>query len=168
MKKIQVNHTPDFIKPIAITITFLWIISVIIISYLMSSGIAFFLSMVILFLILSIACYIDYKKTTVEYDTEKIHWKWLFFDYTVNLKDMEFVHYTIISERTRYGYTRHFEIVFKVKDSELRLNDHLKTEDIENCINGTPDNIKLMQLYKFIENIYPEKSSGFLRTNEIN
>ncbi|MDE5618961.1 MAG: hypothetical protein K2I80_00330 [Ruminococcus sp.] len=72
---------------------------------------------------------------------------------------------TIVSKRTRYGYYRRFELIFYVKNTELKLNDELKTEDIESSVNGTPDNIKLMQLYKFIENICPEKSEGFIKTN---
>ena len=63
-------------------------------------------------------------------------------------------------------YFRYFELVFKIKDHEFKLNDKLKTEDIENSINGSSDNIKLMQLYRFIENIYTEKSKGFVKTGD--
>ena len=83
----------------------------------------------------------------------------------VNFEDMDSFYYTIVSERIRGGYIRRFEIGFNVKNSELKLNDELKTEDIESSVNGTPDNIKLMQLYKFIENICPEKSEGFIKTD---
>lgn len=162
MEKIQVNHSPaSYAKKFAITFLFLWVIFTLIVintkyNILLSSG--------FLFIIIGIAIYIDYKKTTVEYDTEKIQWKWLWFEYTVNFKDMTSFYYTIISERTRGGYVRHFEICFIVKNNEFKLNDLIKTEDIENSINGTPDNIHLMKLFKFIENIYPEKSEGFKRT----
>lgn len=164
MKEIKVNHTPDFMKPVAIAMIILWVISTVIICYNTSEVTAMFLSMGILMAILGVAVYIDCTKTIVEYNTETIRWKWLFLTYEVNFKEMESVHYTIVSERTRYGYNRHFEIVFKVKDNELQLNNKLNTEDIENSINGTPEDIKLMQLYKFIEGICPEKCSGFVKT----
>lgn len=164
MKKIEVNHTPDFMTPVAIAMIILWVISTVIICYNTSEVTALFLSMGILMAILGVAVYTDCTKTTVEYDDNKIRWKWLWLTYTVNFKEMESVYYTIVSERTRGGYIRRFEIVFKVKDNELRLNDRLRTEDIENSINGTPEDIQLMQLYKFIENICPEKCSGFVKS----
>ena len=120
-------------------------------------------------LILGVSWYIDCRKTIVEYDTEKVHWKWLWIDYTANFSDINSVHYTIVHERTRYGYNHRFEIVFYLKNSkELQLNDRLQSEDIDNCINGITDNIRLMKLYRFIENVYPEKCSGFVKTNDIN
>lgn len=164
MKKIQVNHTPDFMKGVAIACACLWVIFTFYVCDIIPKF-AMLLSIGLLLLIVGVASCIDYRKTTVEYDTEKLHWKWLWLNYTINFEDMDSFYYTIISERTRYGYIRHFEIGFNVKNSKLRLNDRLKTEDIENSISGTPNNIKLMELYKFIENIYPEKSEGFIKTD---
>lgn len=165
MKKIEVNHTPDFMHGFAIAVSFLWILMTIVFAYTFEYAITLMLSIGLFLTVIALAFFIDCKKTIVEYDTQTIRWKWLWLTYTVNLNDMESVHYTITSERTRYGYNRHFEIVFKVKDDELRLNDRLETEDIENSINGTPDNIKLMQLYKFIESICPTNSKGFIKTD---
>lgn len=169
MKKFEVTHTPDFIRDIAIALAILWIILMFIIcSAIISKLIAVFLSIAILLIIIGIGWYIDSRKTIVEYDTEKVHWKWLWLEYTADFSDLNSVCYTVIHERTRYGYNRRFEIVFCLTDStELRLNDRLESDDIDNSINGTPDNIKLMQLYRFIENIYPEKCSGFVKSNNI-
>lgn len=166
MNKIQVSHTPDFMKEVTIAFAFLWVIFIFSVCSLVPDF-AIFLSLGFLLLIIGISCYIDSKKTTVEYNTEKIHWKWLWFDYTVNFEDMKSFYYTIVSERTRGGYIRRFELIFWLKDSELKLNDELKTEDIESAINGITDDIELLQLYKFIENIYPEKAEGFTKTNDI-
>lgn len=169
MKKIQVNHTPDFIRDIAIALSVLWIIFLFLICSLMAKGIAVFLSLALLLIIIGIGWYIDCKETIVEYNAEKVHWKWLWIDYTANFSDIDYVHYTIIHERTRYGYNRRFEIVFSLKNSKgLRLNDRLQSEDIDNCINGNPDNIELMQLYRFIENICPEKAQGFIKNEPEN
>ncbi len=165
MKKIQVNHTPNFMKQVTIASVFLWIVFTFSVCYIIPKF-SLLLSLGLLLFIIGIAFYMDSRKTTVEYDTEKLHWKWLWINYTVNFKDLNSVHYTIVSERTRYGYFRYFELVFKIKDHEFKLNDKLKTEDIENSINGSSDNIKLMQLYRFIENIYPEKSKGFVKTGD--
>ncbi|MDE5557220.1 MAG: hypothetical protein K2J32_05935 [Ruminococcus sp.] len=169
MKKLEVNHTPDFIRDIAIALAILWIILIFIIcSAIISKLIAMFLSITILLIIIGVGWYIDSRKTIVEYDTEKIKWKWLWLEYTANFSEIDSVYYTIVHERTRYGYNHRFEIVFYLKNStELRLNDRLQSEDIDNCINGITDDIKLMQLYKFIENIYPEKCSGFVKDNDI-
>ena len=95
----------------------------------------------------------------------KIHWKWLWFSYTVHFNEMESVYYTITTQRTRYGDIRRFEIRFRFKDNEMKLNDLIQTEDIENCIRGKADEMQLMQLYKFIENVCPDKSKGFVKTS---
>ncbi|MDE6832717.1 MAG: hypothetical protein K2J39_00490 [Ruminococcus sp.] len=109
-------------------------------------------------IIFVIGCYIASRPTTVEYGAEKIYWKWLWYDNTVNFGDVKSVHYKVIHERTRYGYNHRFEIVFRLKNgTTLRLNDTLELEDIDNSIDGTTDDIKLMQLYRFIEKLYPEK-----------
>ena len=167
MKKLEVNHTPDFIRDIAIALAILWIILMFIIcSVIMSKLIAVFLSITILLIIIGVGWYIDSRKTIIEYDTEKVHWKWLWLEYTADFSEIDSVHYTIVHERTRYGYNHRFEIVFRLKNgTTLRLNDSLELEDIDNGINGITDNIKLMQLYRFIEKFYPEKCSGFSKTN---
>ncbi|MDE6832718.1 MAG: hypothetical protein K2J39_00495 [Ruminococcus sp.] len=166
MKKLEVNHTPEFSRDIAIALSVLWLILMFIICCIMTKLIAVFLSIVILLIIIGIGWYIDSRKTTVEYDTNKVKWKWLFLEYTADFNKVDSVHYTIVHERTRYGYTHRFEIVFQLTDSmELRLNDRLELNDIDNSINGVPDNIKLMQLYRFIENVYPEKCTGFIKND---
>lgn len=165
MNKIQVNHAPDFIKGIAIFLMVLWVIFIFSVYYIIPKF-AMLLSMGFLFLIIGIGFYIDSKKNTVEYDTEKIRWKWLWFEYTVNFEDMESFYYTIVSKRTRGGYIRRFEIGFNVKNRELKLNDELDTDEIESAVNGVTDDIKLLQMYKFIEDIYPEKAEGFVKTSE--
>ena len=184
MKKLEVNHKPYFVDVIFITIYVLWLILLLPMTINFGGELAMtaksptekdsiiafagFFPFIILFIIASIECYIKSIKTTVEYDIEKVHWEWLLSEHTVNFSDLNSVCYTVIHERTRYGYNRRFEIVFCLTDStELRLNDRLESDDIDNSINGTPDNIKLMQLYRFIENIYPEKCSGFVKSNNI-
>ncbi len=167
MKNFEVNHTPYFMRDIAITLSVIWVILMFIICVSMAELIAVFLSIIILLIIIGIGCYIESRKTTVECDTEKIKWKWLFLEYTANFSDIESVHYTIVHERTRYGYNRRFEIVFYLTNStELRLNDRLESDDIDDSISGNNDNIRLMQLYKFIENVCPEKCSGFVKNND--
>ncbi len=47
----------------------------------------------------------------------------------------------------------------------MKLNDLIKTKDIENCIHGKADELQLMQLYKFIETICPERSKGSVKTS---
>ena len=89
MKKIQVSHTPDFMKGVAITFAFLWVIFLFIVCDIIPKF-HVLLSLGFLLLIIGISCYIDSRKTTVEYDTEKIHWKWLWFNYRVNFEDMDY------------------------------------------------------------------------------
>ncbi|MDE6035102.1 MAG: hypothetical protein K2G36_04250 [Ruminococcus sp.] len=162
MKKFEINNKPTFFGIIVNVLTALWTITFTmgcsIIAVLVSDTVAF-ISGGILLIILVIGCYIASRTTTVEYGAEKIYWKWLWYDNTVNFSDVKSVRYTIIHERTRYGYNHRFEIVFNLKNgTTLRLNDTIELEDIDNSINGTTDDIKLMQLYKFIEKLYPEKT----------
>ncbi len=166
MKKFKVSHTPYFIKPITIALTLFWIVAVIVLCNTLAENQALLLLVVLLLVILLIIAFLSLVKTTVEYDTEKIRWKWLRLKYTVNFNEMDSVYYTVVSESTRYGYNRRLEIVFRVKDMELKLNDRIETEDIENCINGRVSDVRLMTLYKFIENICPEKAKGFVRSED--
>ncbi|MCM1505550.1 MAG: hypothetical protein NC177_00220 [Ruminococcus flavefaciens] len=165
MKKIEVNHTTDFIRGVSIAIAFLWAGLIVFLCSVKSDSVMW-VSTVGVLIMLIIASVTNDSKTIVEYDTETIRWKWLWLTYTVNLNEMLSAHYTITLERTRGDYIRRLEIVFNVKEGTLRLNDKLKTEDIENYINGTPDDIKLMELYKFIESTCPEKSHGFTKTSD--
>ena len=185
MKKIEVNHKPYFLDAIFITIYVLWLILLFPITINFGvdlamtakspmendSIIAFasFFPFVILFSIAGIEWCIKSIKTTVEYDIEKVHWEWLFSEHTVNFSDLNSVCYTVIHKRKRYGgYTHRFEMIFKLKDDkELILNDYIELKDIDNSINGTTDNIKLMQLYRLIEAVCPEKCTGFVKNDDI-
>ncbi|MDE6035101.1 MAG: hypothetical protein K2G36_04245 [Ruminococcus sp.] len=166
MKKLEVNHTPDFITAIVIVLALTWIISIFVFCSVFEYAITLILSMALLVFIVMIGFIIDEQKTIVEYDIDKVKWKWFRLEYTADFNNLDSVHYTIIHERTRYGYNRRFEIVFQLTDStELRLNDRLESNDIDDCINGITDNIRLMQLYRFIENVYPEKCTGFIKND---
>ena len=166
MKKLEVNHTPDFTNAIVIVLAFMWIIPVFVFCIALEYATALILSMALLVFIVMIGFIIDEQKTVVEYDSDKVKWKWFRLEYTVDFNNVDSVHYTIVHQRTRYGYNRRFEIVFQLNDSpELRLNDRLNSDDIDDCINGITDNIRLMQLYRFIENVYPEKCTGFIKND---
>ncbi len=165
MKTIAVKYTPDFMNAAAVSIFIVWIVLTVVICSVMDQFLAVLLLLVNLFGMIGICFYLDGIKTIVEYDTEKIHWKWLWFSYTVHFNEMESVYYTITTQRTRYDDIRRFEIRFCIKDNEMKLNDLIQTEDIENCIHGKADEMQLMQLYKFIENVCPEKSKGFVKTS---
>ena len=166
MKKLEVNHTPDFITAVVIVLALTWIISIFVFCTTLEYATALILSIALLVFIVLIAFLIDECKTIVEYDTDKVKWKWLFLEYTADFNNLDSVHYTIVHERTRYGYNHRFEMVFRLNDNtELRLNDRLESDDIDDCINGITDNIRLMQLYRFIENVYPEKCTGFIKND---
>ena len=166
MKKIEVNHRPNFVKPITIALVLFWIVAAIVLINTLEEIQALALLLLILLAVWLIIAVMTCVWTTIEYDSEKISWKWLWLRYTVNFNEMDSVYYTVVSEFTRVGYNSRLEIVFKVKDMELKLNDRIETEDIENCINGRSSDVRLMTLYKFIENICPEKAKGFVRADD--
>lgn len=106
MKKIEVNHKPYFVDVIIIAIVVLWLISIpIIANYGVELAmtaesptkqdsilkITAFIPFIILFILGIVEVYIENRKTTVEYDTEKVHWKWLWIDYTVDFSDLHSV-----------------------------------------------------------------------------
>ncbi|MBD5158977.1 MAG: hypothetical protein HDT23_01855 [Ruminococcus sp.] len=162
MKSFKINNESAFFSIIFKTFTVLWIISFLLICPVIKVFVnnqTAFIFRVILLIIFVIGCYVASRTTTVEYGAEKVHWKWLWYDNMVNFSDVKSVRYHVIHEPTRYGYTHRFEMVFRLKNgSTVRLNDSLKSEDIDNIIDSTTDNIKLMQLYRFIEKLYPEKT----------
>ncbi len=176
MKKFEVNYLPPICNIIATIVYTLWFISwFVIVSICVDLSISrnnkdmeligIFLPVAILMIIIFVSKCIESISTTVEYGAEKVHWKWLRIEYTVNFSDIESVNYKIIHQRTRYGYNHRFEIVFNLKNgTTLKLSDSLELEDIDNGINGITDDIKLMQLYRFIEKFYPEKASGFVKS----
>lgn len=167
MKKFEINNKSTVVNILTALWTITFLIGCSVIAVLVSEKVAF-ISGGILVVIFVIGGHIADRPTTVEYGVEKIHWKWLWHDYTVNFSDIKSVQYKVIHEHTRYGYNHRFEIVLHLKNgTTLRLNDSLELEDIDNGINGIIDNIKLMQLYRFIAKFYPEKCSGFVKSNDI-
>ena len=166
MKKFELTQTSDSICSITVVTSIFWVFSMALILPVFMSEVIVVLALIVPIFLIAVTVYCMNKKDVVEYNVEKIQWKWLRFTHTVKFNEMQYVYYTIIDKSSRYGHIRRLEIVFTMNnDEELKLTDSLTTEDIENCISGTPDNIKLMQLYKFIENIYPEKCSGFVKND---
>lgn len=161
MKKFKLTQTSDFICSTATVISVLWVLLMFGVFMEFPNIATIVLMLIVPIFLIAVIIYCMGKKTIVEYNVEKVQWKWLRFTRTVKFNEMQYVYYTIIDQSSRYGHTRRLEIVFTMNNGEkLKLTDNLTTEDIKNCINGTPDNIRLMQLYRFIEKFYPEKASG--------
>lgn len=161
MKKFELTQTSDFICSTTTVISILWVffMSTVLIDF--TNIFTIVLTFIVPIFLIAVIIYCMGKKTIVEYNVEKIQWKWLRFTRTVKFNEMQYVYYTIIDKSSRYGHIRRLEIVFTMNNGEkLKLADNLTTEDIENCISGTPNNIRLMQLYRFIEKFYPEKAMG--------
>ncbi|MDE6666462.1 MAG: hypothetical protein K2K14_09840 [Ruminococcus sp.] len=166
MKKFELTQTSDFICSTAMVISVFWVFLMLGVFIEFPNISTIVLMLIVPIFLIAVIIYCMDKKTIVEYNVEKIQWKWLRFTRTVKFNEMQYVYYTIIDKSSRYGHIRSLEIVFTMNNGEkLKLTDILTKEDIENFISGTPDNIRLMQLYKFIENIYPEKSNGFIKTS---
>lgn len=167
MKRFELTQTSDFICSTAVVTSVLWVFLMFGVFIEFPNIATIVLMLIVPIFFIAVIIYCMGKKTIVEYNAEKIQWKWLRFTRTVKFNEMQYVYYTIIDRASRYGHTRRLEIVFTMNNGEkLKLADNLTTEDIENCISGTPNNIKLMQLYRFIENIYPEKAEGFTKTDD--
>ena len=164
MEKIKISHYPDFLDILKGTISLLWAVFTFIILIIVSDlDLCYFLSFIFFVITIIINNFLSGIKTIVEYDTETIRYKWLRFKYKINISEIKSVYYTIVNKTK--SRDRHLEIVFNVRGNILKLNDLIKPEDIENCIIGRLEDIELMKLYKFIENICPEKSKGFVKTN---
>ncbi|MCM1315957.1 MAG: hypothetical protein NC040_06595 [Muribaculaceae bacterium] len=169
MKKFELTYTSDLICSIATVISVFWVHLMVGVFMVFPNIATIVLMFIVPIFLIAITIYCMNKKTVVEYDAEKIQWKWLWFTHMVNFNKMCSVHYTIVNKYSRYRRpTRLVEIVFTMNDGKkLRLNNSLTIEYIESSVKDTPDNIKFMELYKFIENIYPEKCSGFVKSNNI-
>lgn len=167
MKKFELTQTSDFICSTATVMSVFWVLLMLGVFIEFPNIATIVLMLIVPIFLIVVIIYCMGKKTVVEYNVEKVQWKWLRFTHTVKFNEMQYVYYTIIDRASRYGHTRRLEIVFTMNNGEkLKLVDNLTTEDIENCISGTSDNIRLMQLYRFIEKFYPEKAEGFTKTND--
>lgn len=161
MKKFELTQTSDSICSITVVTSIFWVLSMVFILPVFMSEVIVVLALIVPIFLIAVTVYCMNKKDVVEYNVEKIQWKWLRFTRTVKFNEMQYVYYTIIDRASRYGHTRRLEIVFTMNNGEkLKLTDNLTAEDIGNCISGTPHNIRLMQLYRFIEKFYPEKAMG--------
>lgn len=161
MKKFELTQTSDSICSIATVMSVFWVFLMFGVFIEFPNIATIVLMLIVPIFLIVVIIYCMSKKTIVEYNVEKIQWKWLRFIRTVKFNEMQYVYYTIIDRASRYGHTRRLEIVFTMNNGEkLKLTDNLTGEDIGNCISDTPDNIKLMQLYRFIEKFYPEKAMG--------
>ncbi|MCM1315958.1 MAG: hypothetical protein NC040_06600 [Muribaculaceae bacterium] len=161
MKKFELTQTSDSICSTATLISIFWVILMFGVFVEFPNISTIVLMLIVPIFLIAVIIYCMGKKTIVEYNVEKIQWKWFRFTRTVKFNEMQYVYYTIIDQSSRYGHIRRLEIVFTMNNGEkLKLTDSLTKEDIENCISGTPNNIRLMQLYRFIEKFYPEKASS--------
>ncbi|MDE5583363.1 MAG: hypothetical protein K2J08_06640 [Ruminococcus sp.] len=168
MKKFELTQTSDFICSTVMVISVFWVFLMLGVFIQFPNIATIVLMLIVPIFLIAVIIYCMGKKTIVEYNVEKIQWKWLRFTRTVRFNEMQYVYYTIIDKSSRYGHIRRLEIVFTMNNGEkLKLTDNLTTEDIENAVNGSSKNIQLMQLYRFIENIYSEKCSGFVKANDI-
>ena len=96
-----------------------------------------------------------------------IECKWQFLKWKIDIEKYHSVMYTLkYNSIHRKGHEYSFEIIFygdKEKPfSEKRLKTLLDHNTAERCIQHRYDDAELMQVYRYIENNYPEKAKGYI------
>lgn len=102
-------------------------------------------------------------RTTVKFgEGSIIRCRWLFLFWKIDLDQVVSVSYTLRSYMTRGGGRSYcFDLFFYTASEKYkRLTEHLNYQVAEDCIRRKYDNVQLIQLYRYIEEIAPDKAIG--------
>ena len=164
MKKLKVSYTP----PLAIIISVLiWAAVVCAVVY-FTDGIWLPIG-----ILLGLAAYVAFSNmgTTVEFGSGSvINCKYLFYKWNINLENIENFSYSIGSHLAGpHSYS--FDVCFHYNENGVKdyykLNTKIGREDIRRCMDGESSKLEIMQIYRYVERLYPEKAKGFVQPESI-
>lgn len=174
MKKIRINYPPTAITVAGAVISFIFMLPVIA-AMLEKENLtqeqrtaagtwgAVWLGGTV---ILIMASY--FAETVVVYGRKNvIRCRWLFIIWEIDISRMKYFIYTIEPHHVRGGtaYTFNVEFAFGGKYGESRkcLRTRIDADELSECMQGSVENMRLMPLYRFVEECYPEKAMGYER-----
>ena len=165
MNKIKIKHLP---KGVLITIIIVSIMAYGAVQTLNTeshperSDVIYGLILIVLFFALLI--FAGFVKTTVRFgEGSIIKCQWLFLFWRINLDKYNAVTYKLVSNRTRGGGTYYsLQLMFYVDAEHFKcLSEGLEQHIAEDCIRRNFDRTKLIKLYRYIEQNYPDKAKGY-------
>ena len=165
MNKIKIKHLP---KGVLITIIIVSIMAYGAVQTLNTeshperSDVIYGLILTVLFFALLI--FAGFAKTTVRFgEGSIIKCQWLFLFWRINLDKYNAVTYKLVSNRTRGGGTYYsLQLMFYVDAEHFKcLSEGLEQHIAEDCIRRNFDRTKLIKLYRYIEQNYPDKARGY-------
>ncbi|MBP0971016.1 MAG: hypothetical protein J5753_03145, partial [Oscillospiraceae bacterium] len=115
-------------------------------------------------LFLALLFFAGLAKTTVRFgEGSIIKCQWLFLFWRINLDKYNAVTYKLVSNRTRGGGTYYsLQLMFYVDAEHFKcLSEGLEQHIAEDCIRRNFDRTKLIKLYRYIEQNYPDKARGY-------
>ena len=168
MKKISIKYLPHSMEIVTfLVLVEMGVVLFILLRYIENvSSAGAVISGIVLFASAALVEWIACNETAVEYgEGSIIKCRWAFIEWEIDLEKVRTVVYTVEPYYSRVGtvHTLNVEFAYAEKYGEERtcLKTNLDANQIGGFMQGKRDNVPLMQLYRYVEERYPEKAKGF-------
>lgn len=163
MKKIYIKHLPR-IYEITLIVTGAIMMLVCLEDSYAGTEKTTIIFLVFTFLFFIIAAVGADAKTTAEFgEGSVIKCRWLFVKWNIDIEKIRGAAYSLQRQNSRLGVRYIFELRFysegKIKPDII--TEKLLPDEAEYCIKGNYDKVQLMQVYRYIEEYYPDKAIGY-------
>ncbi len=109
-----------------------------------------------------------FPKATLSCNGEKLDFNYLWVKNSIAISDIKAVWYSYGRENQRYSHLGRIILCVKTSDGkEYDFSDYIDAEDILSKLdNITNCNVPLLNMYRYLADICPEKAKGYIR-NEL-
>lgn len=165
MKKLKVTYTPPF----AIKISVLILVVIICAEVHFFGEVGLYIGILIG---LAAYCIMCKKGTIVEFGNGSIiKCRYFFYKWDIDLEKIDRFSYSIESHLARGGPRYTFDIKFYYSENDVedyyKLNTSIGREEILKCMEGGVHKLNILQIYRYAENLCPEKAGGYVESSSI-
>lgn len=127
-------------------------------------------SVIIMIMVIIAGIIIDNSETEVKCLEDKLECRLLSARWEIDLTKLDTLSYTVTGHRSRYGSWHTVDLIFRYgRDSaceEKSLEIKISSDDVGECLAGRIEKIPAMQIYRWVEELYPEKAAGYIKNRE--
>ncbi len=109
-----------------------------------------------------------FPKATLSCNGEKLDFHYLWIKNSIAISDIKAVWYSYGRENQRYSHLGRIILCVKTYDGkEQDFSDYIDTEDILSKLdNITNCNVPLLNMYRYLADICPEKAKGYIKNDK--
>ena len=166
MKKVKVTYTPSIVYIISAMI---WATVMLVIATLLNEIFIYIGALAGLAALL----YIYYQGTVVEFGEGKIiRCRSLFYKWKIDLERIDTFSYTV-RKYTARGGVRHMMVIMFYHSMRgindcYKLTSFIGENDMKKLMRNEADKLDIIQIYKYAENLYPDKAKGYTDKEDYN